>query len=74
MVHQVLAPSVENGRDTQFGLETFLAKLQERGAGSLEEQSVERGWILQSQWAQNCRKGEDPMEVAHGQHSPTLLS
>ncbi len=36
VIHQVLAPGVKNGSDTQFGLEAFLAELQERGAGSLK--------------------------------------
>ncbi len=55
VIHQVLAPGVKNGSDTQFGLEAFLAELQEkRGAGSLKSKAVERGWILQSQWAQTA--------------------
>ena len=43
MVHQVLAPGVENGGEAQLGLEPLLADLQERGAGAVEEQLIEAG-------------------------------
>ena len=73
MVHEVLAPGMEDGGEAQLGAEMFLAKLQESGAGTLEEQPVERGGVLQSQRAQFCRKGEDPMEIAHGQQRAALM-
>ena len=73
MVHEVLAPGMEDGGDAQLGAKALLTKLQKRGAGAVEEQLVERGWILQSQWAQFCRKGEDPMEIADGQQRSALM-
>ena len=73
MVHEVLPPGVEDGRQTQLGLEAFLAELEEGGAGALKEQAVERGWVLEDERAQAGREGEDPVEVADGQQSAPLL-
>src|SRR5665811_2640348 len=52
MVHEVLAPGVEDGREAQLGLEALLAELEERGAGALKEQTVERGLVLEDERAQ----------------------
>ena len=73
MVHEVLAPGVEDGREAQFGLEALLAELEERGAGALKEQAVERGRVLEDERAQGGREGEDPVEIADGQQSAPLL-
>ena len=73
MVHEVLAPGMEDGGNAQLGAKALLAKLQKSGAGAVQEQSVERGWILQSQRTQFGRQGEDPMEIAHGQQRAALM-
>jgi len=51
MVHEVLAPGVEDGREAQLGLEALLAELEECGAGALKEQAVERGLVLEDERA-----------------------
>ena len=73
MVHEVLAPGVEDGGEAQLGLEALLAKLEEGGAGALKEQAIERGLVLEEERAQGGREGEDPVEIADGQQSPSLL-
>ena len=73
VVHEVLAPGVEDGGEAQLGAEPLLAKLQERGTGALEEQAVEGGWVLEGHGAQGGREGEDPVEIADGQQSAPLL-
>jgi hypothetical protein len=54
-------------------LEALLAELEERGAGALKEQAVERGLVLEDERAQGGGEGEDPVEVADGQQSAPLL-
>ena len=66
MIHEVLAPGVEDGGDTQFSLEALLAELQQCGAGAVEQCLIEGALILQGERAQRCRQGEDPVEIAHG--------
>ena len=73
MVHEVLAPGVEDGGEAQLGLEALLAELEERGAGALKEQAVERGLVLEDERAQGGREGEDPVEIADGQERAPLL-
>jgi len=73
MVHEVLAPSVEDGGQAQLGLEAFLAKLQERGAGALKELAVERGLVLEDERTQGGGQSEDPVEIADGQERAPLL-
>ena len=73
MVHEVLAPGVEDGGEAQLGLEALLAELEQGGAGALKEQAVERGRVLEGQRAQGGRQGEDPVEIAHGQQSAALV-
>jgi hypothetical protein len=73
MVHEVLAPGVEDGGEAQLGLEALLAELEERGAGALKEQAIERGLVLEEERAQGGGEGEDPMEIADGQQSAPLL-
>ena len=73
MVHEVLAPGVEDGGEAQLGLEALLAELEERGAGALKEQAVERGLVLEEERAQGGREGEDPVEIADGQERAPLL-
>ena len=73
MVHEVLAPGVEDGGEAQLGLEALLAELEERGAGTLKEQAVERGWVLEEERAQGGGEGEDPVEIADGQQGAPLL-
>ena len=73
MVHEVLAPGVEDGREAQLSLEALLAELEERGAGALEEQAVERGLVLEEERAQGGGEGEDPVEIADGQEGAPLL-
>ena len=74
MVHEVLAPGVEDGREAQLGLETLLAELEQGRAGSVQEQAINRRWVLQSQWPQCRRQSEDPVKVADWQecHALTL--
>src|ERR1035438_6574983 len=73
MVHEGLAPGVEDGREAQLDLEALLAELKERGAGALKEQAVERGWVLKDERAQGGGEGEDPVEIADGQERAPLL-
>ena len=73
MVHEVLAPGVEDGREADLGLEALLTELDERGAGALKEQAVERSLVLEDERAQGGGQGEDPVEIAHGQQSAPLL-
>ena len=73
MVHEVLAPGVEDGREAQLGLEALLAELEEGGAGALKEQTVKRGWVLEDERAQGSGEGEDPVEIADGQEGAPLL-
>jgi hypothetical protein len=73
MVHEVLAPGVEDGGEAQLGLEALLAELEERGAGRLEEQLVEGGRVLQGQGAQGGRERENPVEIADGQECAALV-
>jgi hypothetical protein len=49
MVHEVLSPGVEDGREAQLGLEALLAELEEGGAGALKEQAIERGLVLEDE-------------------------
>jgi hypothetical protein len=73
MVHEVLAPGVEDGREADLSLEALLAELEERGAGALKEQAIERGWVLEDERAQGGGEGEDPVEIADGQERTPLL-
>jgi len=73
MVHEVLAPGVEDGREAQLRLEALLAELEERGAGALKEQAIERGLVLEEERAQGGGESEDPVEIADGQQSAPLL-
>ncbi len=73
MVHEVLAPGVEDGREAQLGLEALLAELEEGGAGALKEQAIERGLVLEEERAQGGGEGEDPVEIADGQERAPLL-
>jgi hypothetical protein len=73
MVHEVLAPGVEDSREAQFGLEALLAELEERGAGAFKEQAIERGLVLEDERAQGGGEGEDPVEIADGQQRAPLL-
>ena len=73
MVHEVLSPGVEDGREAQLRLEALLAELEERGAGALKEQAVERGLVLEDERAQGSGEGEDPVEIADGQERAPLL-
>ena len=57
---------MEDGGEAQLGLEALPAELEERGAGALKEQAVERGWVLEDEWAQGGGEGEDPVEIADG--------
>jgi len=73
MVHEVLAPGGEDGREAQLGLEALLAELEEGGAGALKEQAIERGLVLEEERAQGGGESEDPVEIADGQQSAPLL-
>jgi hypothetical protein len=73
MVHEVLSPGVEDGRETQLGLEALPAELEEGGAGALKEQAIERGLVLEDERAQGGGEGEDPVEIADGQERAPLL-
>jgi len=73
MVHEVLSPGVEDGREAQLRLEALLAELEERGAGALKEQAVERSLVLEDERAQGSGEGEDPVEIADGQQRAPLL-
>jgi hypothetical protein len=73
MVHEVLAPGVEDGREAQFGLEALPAELEQCSAGALKEQAVERGLVLEDERAQGGGEGEDPVEIADGQERAPLL-
>ena len=73
MVHEVLAPGMEDGREADLGLEALLAELEERGAGAPKEQAIERGLILEDERAQGGGQGEDPVEIADGQERAPLL-
>ena len=64
---------MEDGREAQLGLKALLAELEERGAGALKEQAIERGWILEEERAQGGGEGEDPVEIADGQEGAPLL-
>jgi hypothetical protein len=73
MVHEVLSPGVEDGREAQLGLKALLAELEKGGAGALKEKAVERGWVLEDEGAQGGGQGEDPVEIADGQERAPLL-
>ena len=72
MVHEVLAPGMEDGRQAQLGAQALLAELEQRRAGALKEQPVERSRVLQRQGAQWGRQREDPVKIAHGQQRAPL--
>jgi len=72
MGSQGLAPGVEQGRETDLGLEPLASQVQQRGGGGVEEQSVQRGGVLQDQRPQGLREGEDDVEAAHGQQGLAL--
>ena len=73
MVHEVLAPGVEDGGEADLGLEALLAELEEGGAGALKEQTVKRRLVLEEERAQGGGEGEDPVEIADGQQRAPLL-
>ena len=72
MVHEVLAPGVEDGREAQLSSETLLAELDQGRAGTVQEQAVKLRWVLQSQRSQCRRQSEDPVKVADWQEGHTL--
>jgi hypothetical protein len=72
VVHEVLAPGMQDGRDSQLGGETLLAKLEQCGGGALEQQIVEWLGVVQGQGTEQGREREDPVKIAHGQERLAL--
>ncbi len=64
MLAQVLSPGVQQGGDAQADPEPFLAELEERFRRVTEEQGIDGFGVLQRQWPQDRRQGEDPVVIA----------
>ena len=72
MVHEVLAPGMEDGRDAQLSSEPLVAELEQGRAGTVQEEAVNLRWVLQSQRSQRRRQSEHPVKVAYRQERATL--
>ena len=72
MVHEILSPGMKDGGKAQFSAETLMSELEERGAGTLKKQIVNRLGVLKSQRTEFGRECEHPMEIAHGQERSPL--
>jgi len=73
MVHEVLAQVWRMAVRPSSAWKRLLAELEERGAGALKEQAIERGLVLEDERGARRRAGEDPVEIADGQERAPLL-
>ncbi len=69
MVHQVLAPRVQHGQNSDFRSQMLriLGDLFEGLGSRLEQRSVKEVFVLQGETAQGFWQGKDHMEIGHRQ-------
>jgi hypothetical protein len=72
---ETLPPSVENGAESDFGVEVFrvAGNLLKRSCGAVEQEIIQKPAIAQCQRMQLVRKRKDDMPVRYGKQVTTPL-